>query len=48
MYLCSASPPVRYANVYGVDMPSRAEFVAHNLTQDQICEVRNLSGINFL
>ena len=28
VYLASASPPVRYANVYGVDMPTRREFVA--------------------
>lgn len=39
VYLASASPPVRYPNVYGVDMPTRSEFVAHNLTEDEICKV---------
>lgn len=39
VYLASASPPVRYPNVYGVDMPTRSEFVAHGLTEDEICKV---------
>ena len=39
VYLCSASPPVRYPNVYGVDMPTRREFVATNLDVEQIREV---------
>lgn len=39
MYLASASPPVRFPNVYGVDMPTRSEFVAHGLTEDEICKV---------
>ena len=39
VYLASASPPVRYPSVYGVDMPSRKEFVASNLTEDEICQV---------
>ena len=40
MYLCSASPPVRFPNVYGVDMPTRREFVATNLDVEQIREAR--------
>lgn len=36
VYLASASPPVVYPNVYGVDMPSRKEFVADGLTIDQV------------
>ena len=39
VYLASASPPVRYPSVYGVDMPSRKEFVASNLTESEICQV---------
>ena len=42
VYLASAAPPVRYPNVYGVDMPTRREFVAYNLTEPQICEVQLL------
>jgi amidophosphoribosyltransferase len=45
VYLASASPPVRYPNVYGVDMPSRREFVADGLTEEQICEVLGADGL---
>ncbi len=30
VYLASASPPVRYPNVYGIDMPAAEELIAHN------------------
>ena len=29
VYFASAAPPVRYSNVYGIDMPALDEFVAH-------------------
>jgi amidophosphoribosyltransferase len=45
VYLASASPPVRYPNVYGVDMPSRQEFVAHGLSEDEICAVLGADGL---
>lgn len=45
VYLASASPPVRYPNVYGVDMPSRKEFVAHELSEDEICNVLGADGL---
>ncbi|MCX4188281.1 amidophosphoribosyltransferase [Methylophaga sp. OBS4] len=38
VYLASAAPPVRYPNVYGIDMPSADEFVAHNRNIEQIAE----------
>jgi amidophosphoribosyltransferase len=34
--MASAAPPVRYPNVYGIDMPAPEEFVAHNRTVDEI------------
>ena len=36
VYLASAAPPVRYPNVYGIDMPTPTELVAHNRTVEQI------------
>ena len=39
VYFASAAPPVRYPNVYGIDMPSAEELIAHNRTVDEICEL---------
>jgi amidophosphoribosyltransferase len=39
VYLASAAPPVRYPNVYGIDMPTSSELVAHNCTVEQIREI---------
>ena len=36
VYLASAAPPVRHPNVYGIDMPTRDELVAHGRTVEQI------------
>jgi len=32
----SAAPPVRYPNVYGIDMPSASELIAHGRTVEEI------------
>ncbi|MBI2771861.1 MAG: amidophosphoribosyltransferase [Burkholderiales bacterium] len=39
VYLASAAPPVRYPNVYGIDMPTSSELVAHGRTIEEIREV---------
>ncbi|MEL0055538.1 MAG: amidophosphoribosyltransferase [Methylophilaceae bacterium] len=36
VYLASAAPPVKYPNVYGIDMPTRHELIAHDKTEAQI------------
>jgi amidophosphoribosyltransferase len=36
VYLASAAPPVRFPNVYGIDMPSASELVANNKTIAEI------------
>ncbi|PHS71988.1 MAG: amidophosphoribosyltransferase [Cycloclasticus sp.] len=36
VYFASAAPPVRYPNVYGIDMPAVKELVAHNRTIEEI------------
>jgi len=45
VYLASASPPVRHPNVYGVDMPTRTEFVACDLTEEEIRSVLGADGL---
>jgi amidophosphoribosyltransferase len=39
VYLASAAPPVRYPNVYGIDMPTKQELVAHGRTIEEIREI---------
>ncbi|MDP4623159.1 MAG: phosphoribosyltransferase family protein, partial [Hydrogenophaga sp.] len=39
VYLASAAPPVRFPNVYGIDMPTPEELVAHNRTAEQVREI---------
>jgi len=38
VYFASAAPPVRYPNVYGIDMPSVNELIGHNRDERQIAE----------
>jgi amidophosphoribosyltransferase len=33
----SAAPPVKYPNVYGIDMPTRKELIAYGRTEEEIC-----------
>lgn len=39
VYFASAAPPVRYPNVYGIDIPTRKELVAHGRTEEEIEKV---------
>ena len=45
VYFASAAPPVRYPNVYGIDMPNPKELVAHNHSVE---EVERLIGADWL
>ncbi len=38
VYFASAAPPVRYPNVYGIDMPSVKELIGHDRDERQIAE----------
>jgi len=38
VYFASAAPPVRFPNVYGIDMPAASELIANNRTVEQIRE----------
>jgi amidophosphoribosyltransferase len=45
VYFASAAPPVRFPNVYGIDMPATSELVAADRTVD---EVANIIGADWL
>ena len=45
VYLASAAPPVRFPNVYGIDMPTNSELVAHGRS---IEEIRQFIGADAL
>jgi len=45
VYLASAAPPVRYPNVYGIDMPSRHELIAFNKADKDICKEIGADGL---
>jgi amidophosphoribosyltransferase len=38
VYIASAAPPVRYPNVYGIDMPAVEELIAHNRSEVEIAK----------
>ena len=45
VYMASAAPPVRFPNVYGIDMPTKDELVAHGRSLE---EIRQLIGCDAL
>ena len=45
VYMASAAPPVKYPNVYGIDMPTPEELIASGRTQD---EIRDFIGADAL
>src|SRR5690606_19157101 len=45
VYMASAAPPVRYPNVYGIDMPTQQELIAHNRDE---AEIARLIGVDAL
>jgi amidophosphoribosyltransferase len=36
VFMASAAPPVRFPNVYGIDMPTKEELIAHGRTLEEI------------
>jgi amidophosphoribosyltransferase len=45
VYFASAAPPVRFPNVYGIDMPSANELVAHGRTVDEVAALLGADGL---
>ena len=38
VFFASAAPAVRFPNVYGIDMSSKKEFIAHNRSTEEVCK----------
>jgi len=47
VYFASAAPPVRFPNVYGIDMPTTAELVAHGRTEEELCTLLGADRLVF-
>src|SRR5690554_450000 len=38
VYFASAAPAIKFPNVYGIDMPTASELIAHGRTHDEVCQ----------
>ncbi len=47
VFFASAAPPVRYANVYGIDMPSQQELIAYGKNVEEIAQEIGADGLVF-
>jgi len=47
VFFASAAPPVRFPNVYGIDMPTQAELIATGRSIDQIADEIGADGLVF-
>lgn len=47
VYVASAAPAVRYPNVYGIDMPSSDELIAHDRTDEEVGQMISADWIVF-
>ncbi|NNF51697.1 MAG: amidophosphoribosyltransferase, partial [Gammaproteobacteria bacterium] len=45
VYFASAAPPVRFPNVYGIDMPVAAELIAHERSEQEVAELIGADGL---
>ena len=45
VYFVSAAPPVKYPNVYGIDLPSRKELIAYGLNEDEVARYINADQV---
>ncbi|WP_176695677.1 amidophosphoribosyltransferase [Candidatus Ichthyocystis sparus] len=45
VFMAAASPPVRYPNCYGIDMPTYNELIAHSRDEDDICKEIDADGL---
>jgi len=48
VYFASASPPIRYPNIYGIDMPAAKELIAHGRTEQEVAEAIGVDKLFYL
>lgn len=48
VYFASAAPPVRYPNVYGIDMPAASELIANGRSVEEIREIIGADRLIYL
>jgi len=39
VYFCSAAPPIRFPNIYGIDIPTRQELIAYGRNEAEIAKM---------
>ena len=45
VFFASAAPPLRYPNVYGIDMPAATELIAHDRSEQEVCDWIGADGL---
>jgi len=48
VHLRSASPPIKWPDYYGIDMPDREKLLAANHTVDEIAKILNVDSMGYL
>lgn len=48
VYFASASPPIRYPNIYGIDMPAAKELIAHGRTEKEVAHAIGVDRLFYL
>ena len=47
VYFASAAPEIRFPNVYGIDMPTANELIAHGREVEEVCALIGADGLIF-
>ncbi len=48
IYVCICCPPIKYKNIYGIDIPSETELIANNLSINEIEKKINVNKLIYL
>jgi amidophosphoribosyltransferase len=48
VHILISSPPVKYPDFYGINLPAQSDLIAHNMTPDQIGKHLGVDSLNYL